>query len=804
MRKLPLAIFVWLALVPAWGQMRTGTISGAVQDTTGAVIPGAKVSLSAAVTGYNRQTTTDETGAFRFANVPYDSYALRVEMHDFQAFEMHLELHSSVPVEVPVKLQLGAMTTTVEVTEGHGELFDPHKTSSETKLDQSLIMRLPGAAPSRNVEALVASTPGWAVDDNGRLHPRGSESQVQWNVDGVPITENLSAIFSSSLDARIMRTVEVMTGGLPAEFGDKLAGVVSVNTRSGLDLDRGAWTAGVLMSAGSFSSGETSVDFAVHTRNFGALGVISGNTSRRFLDPSTDANLHNFGRSARGFGRLDWQRDPYNLYKVTLLVGGTNFQVPNREEQHAAGQNQRQQLRDNTELVSWQHIFSPHWLASISGYHRFTSGDLTSNQFAVPVLAFQSRGVRSGGSVGAVSYAVEKHKVKLGYQVTGSTISERFTFAVTAPEEFPPLRDEAGRLLPNPILRHMPNNPFRFRGDDTQWLFALYAQDHFSLTKRLTIDIGLRWDRYSLLLTENKVSPRVGLAFLVPRSRTVLRASYNRLFQPPPIENILLASSEMAAAVSPLSALHGERGLELIRPDKQHVLEGGLQQQLGPWFRFDFAAYHKIIRNSADKDQFFDTGIIFPISIFAGRVTGFETRLDTQEVHGWRGFVSYANARAFGITPVNGGLFLGEAVESLETPGVRFANDHDQRNSGQFQVIYTHHRSGVWGAFGGRYDSGYPVHLEEDSGLAEFERRGFDPRVLREVDFERGRVRPRTLLNFSVGLERPLNDRVVLRAQFDIQNLADEFFLYNFESVFSGTHVGPPRTVSARVSLHWK
>lgn len=793
-----------LAVIPVQGQMRTGTITGTVQDTTGAVVAGAKVVLSAAVTGYQRVTTTDESGAFRFANVPYDSYALRVEMAQFQAFEMHLEVHSSVPVEVPVKLQLGAMTTTVEVTEGHGELFDPHKTASETKLDQTLIMRLPGAAPSRNVEALVASTPGWAVDDNGRLHPRGSESQVQWNLDGVPVTENLSAIFASSLDARIMRTVEVITGGLPAEFGDKLAGVVNVNTRSGLDLDRGAWTAGVLMSTGSFSAGETSVDFAAHTKKFGILGVVSGNTSRRFLDSPTATNFHNFGRSARGFLRLDWQRDPYNLFKATLLLGGTNFQVPNREEQHRVGQSQRQQLRDNTEMVSWQHIFGPHWLASVSGYHRYSSSHLTSNEKAVPVLAFQSRGVRTGGTVGAVSYAVEKHKVKFGYQVTGSTISERFTFAVTDPEAFPPLLDETGRRLPNPILRQTPAAPFRFRGDDTQWFFALYAQDHFSVTKWLTLDIGLRWDRYSLLLTENKVSPRVGLAFLVPQSRTVLRASYNRLFQPPPIENILLASSEMAAAVSPLVALNGERGVELIRPDKQHVFEAGLQQQLGPWFRLDLAAYHKVVRNMGDKDQFFDTGVILPISIFAGRVTGFETRLETQEIHGWRGFLSYANARAFGITPVNGGLFLGEAVESLETPGLRFPNDHDQRNSGQFQVMHTHHRSGVWAAFGGRHDSGYPVHLEGDSGAADFLKRGFDPRLLQEVDFERGRVRPRTLLNFSVGLDRPLNDRVVLRAQFDIQNLTDEFFLFNFESVFSGTHVGPPRAYSVRLSFHFK
>ena len=804
MKLFSFALVLLLVCPPAWAQMRTGKIQGSVQDGSGAVIPGATVTLSAAVSGYRQVTRTDESGAFRLSNVPFDTYTLRVEMAEFQAFEMHLELHSPVPVEVPVELQLGPVTATVEVTEDHGELFDPHKTSSETRLDQTLIVRLPGAAPSRNVEALVASTPGWAVDDNGRLHPRGSESQAQWNLDGVPITENLSAIFSSSLDARIMRSVEVLTGGLPAEFGDKLGGVVHVNTRSGIDLDRGSWTAGVTQSTGSFSAEETSVDFAGHTKQFGVLGVISGNTSRRFLDPSTAANLHNFGRSARGFLCLDWQRDPYNWFKVTLLLGGTNFQVPNRAQQHRAEQNQRQQLRDNTEVVSWQHVFNPRWVASFSGYHRYSSSGLTSNEVAAPVLAFQDRYVRTGGSVGAFSYAVQKHKVKFGYQLTGRQVGENFTFAVTEPDVFPPLLGEAGRRIPNPVLRFTPAAPFRFRDEDTEWLVAVYAQDHFTVTRRLTLDIGLRWDRYHLLLSEQAVSPRIALAYRVPRSPTVLRASYNRLFQLPPIENILLASSEEAAAVSPLFALQGELGFRLIRPDTQHVFEGGLQQQLGPWFRLDLATYHKIIRNMGDKDQFFDTGIIFPISISAGRVTGFEARLDTREIHGWRGFLSYANARVFGITPVNGGLFLGEAVESLEAPGLRFANDHDQRNSAQFQVTYSHHRSGVWAALGGRYDSGYPVPLEEGVTRDDFLAKGHGPRLLQEVDFRRGRVYPHTVLNFSVGFDRPLSDRVRMRAQFDILNLTDEFFLYNFESVFSGTHLGPPRTYSGRLSFHLK
>ena len=89
----------------------------------------------------------------------------------------------------------------------------------------------------------------------------------------------------------------------------------------------------------------------------------------------------------------------------------------------------------------------------------------------------------------------------------------------------------------------------------------------------------------------------------------------------------------------------------------------------------------------------------------------------------------------------------------MTSPGSIFANDHDQRNSVQFQLSYTHARSGLYAMFGGRYDSGYPTDVEPGTTLADFIAAGFDPRLYNEIDFERGRTRPRTMLNFSVGAD---------------------------------------------------
>jgi outer membrane receptor for Fe3+-dicitrate len=143
-------------------------------------------------------------------------------------------------------------------------------------------------------------------------------------------------------------------------------------------------------------------------------------------------------------------------------------------------------------------------------------------------------------------------------------------------------------------------------------------------------------------------------------------------------------------------------------------------------------------------------------------------------------------------------------VSTLDELGLIFANDHDQRNAAQFQLAYTHHKSGLYAIFGGRYDSGYPTDVEPGTTLEEFVSEGFDPRLYNKIDFARGRVKPRTVLNFSVGADLLRNDRTSLNLQFDIQNLTNELFLYNFESVFSGTHVGFPRLFSGRLALRFK
>lgn len=795
---LPIFTALLLSCAAVHAQARIGTIQGTVKDPNGAVVPNAKVTVKQSVTGYTQSAQTDTDGSFKLVNVPFNTYTVRAEAAGFQAAEQPVDLESNIPLSVDLTLNVAGTAASVTVTTSNSVDVESDRTSSDTDINQTVLERPVGATPSRAIENIVASTPGFVTDDNGRMHPRGSESQVQYVIDGVPVTDNLSAIFSTSVDARTLRTVEVLTGGIPAEFGDKLAGVINVNTRSGLEVPT---QGGLSFSGGSFSTGEVGADFSTHTKRFGFLTNLSATTSQRYLDPPTIDNFHNFGRTGKGFFRFDYQFSANDTVHATFTFGGSNFQVPNRLDQELAGQDERERLRDNSQNITYQHIFSPSAVGQISIFNRYGTAQLLSNPLSTPVVATQDRKLQNYGAIASLSLTRGSHNLKFGGQVTITPVRENFSFYPTQP--FDPIVDDSGNVFPNPVNRFTAANPFVFNDRRTGRTLSAYAQDHFTLVKNLTLDVGLRYDNYKLVIKDDAFSPRIGVAYYIPSTKTTLRASYNRLFQPPPAENLLLASSAQAAAISPIAVLQGFTVVQPILPDKENSFELGAQQLLSRYFRLNMSLYQKRIENFSDKDQFFETGVVFPIAISSGRVTGEELRLESTDIHGFRGFVSFANAHAFEFTPISGGLFLGKNISSLFVPGIKFDADHDQRNEMQFQLSYNHPK-GIYAIFNGRYDSGVPTDVVPGTTLAQFVAEGFDPRLYNEIDFQRGRIRPRMILDLTVGADVLKTEHASLNLQFDVQNLTNELFLYNFESVFSGTHVGFPRLLSGRIALRFK
>src|ERR1700749_3666145 len=237
----------------------SGTISGVVKDPSGAVVAGAAVTIHNPVSGYDRSTTSDSTGSFTFSNIPLNPYHLSVEAAGFGAYAQDVDVRSSVPVAVNGALTVAGSSSTVPV-EGGGDLIEDDSTF-HTDVDRALFDKLPLESQSSSVSSLVTlSTPGVAADSNGLFHGLGDHAENSFAVDGQPISDQQSKVFSNQIPLDSVQSLEVISGAPPAESGDKTSVVINVTTGPGQGATRP--TGSVTTSYGSFGTANVGINFA--------------------------------------------------------------------------------------------------------------------------------------------------------------------------------------------------------------------------------------------------------------------------------------------------------------------------------------------------------------------------------------------------------------------------------------------------------------------------------------------------------------------------------------------------------------
>lgn len=775
-RGFALAAFMLVGVAGPSAAQNVGTVAGVVTDPQGLAVPGAMVTLVNRVSQTIHEAVTEDGGQYRVENVPYGTYVLGASLPGFTAVEQVVDVRSPVPIVRDVRLRIGGVTETVVVAAD--ALLEASSVGARVALGASLIEQLPSATPSKQIASILLSAPGFIPSQNGRIHIRGSHGQIQYVVDGVSMTDEFSEAFANPLDPQYVKSAAVMTGGIPAEYGNKLAAVVDITSRSGLDAPRKAFGTATLNTGrfGAVDSGLT-----IGGRANSRIGYfLSGGGSRtnRYLDLPRVDNLHNNGHAGRFTGKLEFQPTPADFARVVVSRNGSRFDVPNRPGAERLGVDGRQQLTDNSQIVTWLRQFGGAMTLDAVGYRRATRAQLDLST-GVPLAAVQDRTLDHQGGGAALSYGQGAHRLKAGVQVDRNPVAEQFGVRAAGAD-----LDEAAALF-DP---RQGGRPFAFRGRRVGNTVGLFMQNVFSPFADLNVSLGLRYDRYRLLITESAVSPRLGVAYHVHGTETVLRASYNRLFMPPFSENLLVSSSAEARALSPNRDIGG--GVD-VRSERQHAYEVGAQQALGRRARLDVSFYRKNIRNVADVDQFRDTTVTFPISVDRGRAQGVEARLDVPVVGGVNGYVSLSRASMVNIAPFSGGLMLGALLE----PGQEFFADHDQRWQSQFGLAYEHPSRRLFASMTGRYDSGIPFFLPDDFDAETFE----DPLALTLVNLDHGRATPRTLVNILVGTQFYRRDTTNLELQVGLVNAFDTTYLLNFLSIFNGTHYGPPRTWTARL-----
>ena len=845
--------YIWLALmaaVPAFSQsIASGTVGGAVSDSSGAVIAGAAVELRNPNTGYEQSAKTDNSGAFRFNNVPFNNYRLTAKTSGFAAATQEVDVRGTVPVNTNFTLNVAAANTTVEV-EANGALVETD-TSAHTDTDSVTFSKLPGFDPAAGLSAIINnSTGGTAGDANGFFHPLGDHAQVSFVFDGQTVSDQQSKVFSTQIPANAIQSMEIITGSPDAEYGDKSSLVVTATTKSGLGAQQ---PFGSLETAwGTSGTWDESATVGFGGPKFGNFVALNGVRTGHFLDTPEHLPIHDIGNNESVFDRFDYQPGDRDVFHLNLFVARNWFQVPNSFDQ--LSQDQKERVLTWNAAPGYQHTFGPKTLLTVNSYVRRDQVNYhgSSDPFAdTPATESQTRFLTNYGVKADLSTIHGRHNLKFGTQVQQTRLAETFALGITDPTFNPVCLDANGNALllpgvtdPNacgtvdPTYQANPDllpglvpydltrggSLFNFHQAHPINQAAFYMTDEMTFGG-LTIDAGFRDDQYSGLVSKNGLQPRVGVSYLVKQTGTVLRGAYSRTFETPFNENLLLSSVTGAGGLA--ENVLGASASIPIQPGARNQFNAGLQQKIGRYLVFDGDYFWKFTNNAYDFSILFNTPITFPISWHNSKLDGVTGRISTVSFHGFQAYTTFGHTRARYFPPEVGGLI------SAGPTGV-FRIDHDQAFQQTTNLRYQRKKDGLWVDFIWRFDSGLVVSGVPDSvaALALTPNQQVDiglscnsipatvaapltgctgvvkstlltlPQAGQENDDHNpARVKPRNMFDMALGTDNLLRseNRNKVSLRLTLTNLTNKVALYNFLSTFSGTHFVAPRTVQASV-----
>src|SRR5467141_2143535 len=392
---LVLGFVLLLAAGPGKAQS-SGTVEGVVRDPSGAAVPNAAVEIHNPVSHFDRSTTTDSEGKFRFTSVPFNPYHLSATASGFAPYAQDVDLRSVVTVSVQVNLKVASASTSVTVQGEAADLIE-NGPVAHTDVDRNLFDKFPLGGSSTISSLITYTTPGVAADSNGLFHGLGEHQENSFSVDGQPITDQQNKIFSNQIPFGAVQSLEAVNGIPPAEYGDKTTLIINVTTRSGLNVRP---IGSVYASYGSFGTPSAGFDFAVGSQHWGNFITANGLQSGRFLDPPELTVIHSKGNSENIFDRVDFQTRTQDSFHLNGNYARSWFQQPNQFDQAASGQDQRALINTFNIAPQWTHTFNASSVLTVNAfvrqdrYHYFPSADPTSD---TPATLAQNRHLTNAG-----------------------------------------------------------------------------------------------------------------------------------------------------------------------------------------------------------------------------------------------------------------------------------------------------------------------------------------------------------------------------------------------------------------------
>src|SRR5580698_6120296 len=732
-----------------------GTVRGSVLDPSGAVIKGAVVEIHNPVSQYNQTTQTNDQGNFEFDNIPFNNYHVTATAQGFQAIREDLNIRSSVPAELKMTLKVGTAAESVTVSEA-GDLVETDPTT-HTDIDRALFDKLPLESASSTLSSLITlASPGVSADSNGLFHGLGDHASNSFSIDGQPITDQQSKVFSNQIPSNSIQSIEVISGAPPAEFGGKTSLVIQVTTRSGQGVTQP--TGSVTASYGTFGSATGAVDLSYGGKNWGNFIEVDGLNTGRFLDPPEFVVFHDKGNELNVFDRIDRQLTTADSVHLDLNYSRSWFQTPNSYDnlnvQNVVGAgasatpvfgnvgnaDQRSKIGTYNISPTYTRIINNHSVFNLGafvrrdGYDYYPSGnplaDLGPSNLQTSSIS-QYRTLTNTGVHADYSYVKGIHNLKIGAQYAQTFLREHDDLGVVDSTYDSPCVDVDGNPLPGYANQSSCNGVTSFSNPSYLPVLAPYDltrggafYDYFGHTdvKEMAVyiedeikagnwdfNLGLREDLYNGLTKANQAEPRVGIAYNIKRTGTVGSISYARTLETPFNENLVLSSNGCSNPVlSPLLLCNpGASGT--LDPGYRNEFHASLQQAIGKNVVFSGEYIWKYTHNAFDFSVLGNTPITFPIDWHNSKIPGYALHVEVPSYHNISAYsvMSSVAARFFPPQVAGAGATSGATQGTLYP----FRIDHDEKFNQTTHVQYTlsHDGSwfnGLWSGFNWRYDSG--------------------------------------------------------------------------------------------------
>ena len=858
------------------------SVTGTVLDPSGAVVPNAVVTVHNPVSQYERSATTDEKGAFSIPNVPFNPYHLSITASGFAAYSQDIDVRSLVPLNLKLTLKVSASAEVVTVESEGGDLIENDPTF-HTDVDKAIVDRLPLESQSSSLSSAVTlATPGVAADSNGFFHGMGDHAENSFSLDGQPITDQQSKTFSNQVPLDAVQSIEVISGAPPAEYGEKASLIINLTTRSGQGVKQPSGS--VTASYGSFGTANVGVNLAYGGDKWGNFVSASGLNSSRFLDPPEFTVMHAKGNEENLFDRFDYQISTGDSVHLNLGYSRSWFQNPNSFDGQDATAwkglvvdnngldpngnpvgptDQHAQIKTFNIAPSWIRLLNASTVLTVGGFVRRDRYDYypSGNPFAdlQPDLQSQTVGqdrlLTNGGIRSYISYVKGIHNVKAGAVYQQTLLDEHDTLGIVDPTFNDPASPGYNPVLaPFDLTRG--GHLFNFKGHTDVKLLSMYLQD--SITKgNWAINVGLRGDFYNGLSTHKEAQPRLGVAYNIKRSNTVLRMSYARIMETPFNENLVLSSTGCANPVlNPLLGCNGA-GVTPFLPGWRNEFHAGFQQAFGRYVVFSGEYIWKYTHNGYDFSILGSTPITFPIEWHNSKIPGYAGRISVPNFHGFSALVVFSSVASRFFDPQIGG-----AGATPSAAGGVFRIDHDEKFNQTTHLQYQPWQRGPWVAMNWRYDgglvagpvpcaggdckngpsgtdsvvdvSGFTPDQQFQAGLfcgsvhaappspanplgTPISSNGLCPGSqygsslvsittpgTNNADHNPNRISPRNLFDFAIGHDNLFHgDKYKVSLQLTAINVANKYALYNFVSTFSGTHYVTPRTLTAQLGFHF-